>query len=364
MGGQVIIGSRTPILRIPHWITPDVITGGFVTGHLVAGGDLLSHETRLLDNIENTLGVPERALLNSFFISDSGISELFSWLELGTYEISVPEEGALLVVAYLMKQGNLEEARLLLEEIRPFFSTLRFYPVKANSSLKLPDDTKVHLRNVGQVIASLNTVKASEQILAQLEAITVWIPLYDSIVALFLETVDGDRPNINVDGSLGVGEPSSLVSDDWKIRGQALLSSYSSLRQQYPRCTKPDKTKGSFYQVRRLLGLFLDPIESVSRRDLQRLRELLARYVAKRGVPGSHLWRESRQAQMRQVEGVTYDVIAKTLTERLSHYPYEEGIEDLAPILDNFRVLVEYPMLCHRIFRLRSDLRITIRLSL
>jgi hypothetical protein len=43
------------------------------------------------------------------------------------YRIDVPEEAALLIVAWLLLQGRAEEARALIGIITPFFGRLRFF---------------------------------------------------------------------------------------------------------------------------------------------------------------------------------------------------------------------------------------------
>ena len=44
LGGNLDIGSRTPIKNVPSWVTPEVIFGGFATGKYAAGGELLPFE--------------------------------------------------------------------------------------------------------------------------------------------------------------------------------------------------------------------------------------------------------------------------------------------------------------------------------
>ena len=48
LGGALRVGSRKPIGHAPVWATPEVVTGGFVTGKLLAGGTLADHEHRWL----------------------------------------------------------------------------------------------------------------------------------------------------------------------------------------------------------------------------------------------------------------------------------------------------------------------------
>src|SRR4051812_28129371 len=48
--GDIKVGSRTPVAA-PAWATLEVIHGGFATGGLLAGGDLLPHERLLLSRM-------------------------------------------------------------------------------------------------------------------------------------------------------------------------------------------------------------------------------------------------------------------------------------------------------------------------
>lgn len=49
--------------------------------------------------------IPDRTLLNCHFLSGPGLQELQSQLASGCFRIEVPEEGALLAVAWLWQQG-------------------------------------------------------------------------------------------------------------------------------------------------------------------------------------------------------------------------------------------------------------------
>ena len=39
--GSLMVGSRTPLAGVPAWVTLKVLTGGFATGELLAGGQRL-----------------------------------------------------------------------------------------------------------------------------------------------------------------------------------------------------------------------------------------------------------------------------------------------------------------------------------
>ena len=101
--GSVSYGSRTPIKDVPVWATPEVVTGGFVTGNLLAGGPLLNHEKEIA--LSAGLNVSEsylRKSLNLWFVTDDGLAMLNDMLHSGKYKVQVPEEAALLTVALLL----------------------------------------------------------------------------------------------------------------------------------------------------------------------------------------------------------------------------------------------------------------------
>ena len=106
LNGSIAAGSRTPISGVPAWATLEVVTGGFATGELLAGGELRDHERRLLSELPTSVEGNERQTLNSFFVTEEGMARLRDMLSSGRYEIEVPEEGALLVVAWLLGQGK------------------------------------------------------------------------------------------------------------------------------------------------------------------------------------------------------------------------------------------------------------------
>src|SRR5262249_16452295 len=127
--GTLTTGSRTPVRDVPAWATLEVVTGGFATGKLLAGGPLLEHERALLDKLRRTPEANGRKTLNGYYLSDAGWGTLCEWLRSGCYDVVVAEEGALLVVAWLVENGHVDEARGLLEVLSPYLSELRFYPI-------------------------------------------------------------------------------------------------------------------------------------------------------------------------------------------------------------------------------------------
>ena len=144
-------GSRTPLPQVPSWVTLEVVRGGFATGELKAGGTLLPHEVTLLKKIG--ADEEERRALNHYYLSDEGLSQLQRWLKSGQYVISVPEEGALLTIAYLLQHDHPGAVLAILEKIEPCFDTLRFYPEPSERPIDV--GSNIHLQSVEQVIEAI-----------------------------------------------------------------------------------------------------------------------------------------------------------------------------------------------------------------
>jgi hypothetical protein len=165
--GELAVGSRTPVAGTPAWVTLEVATGGFATGNKLANGPLQDHERTLLAHLKATAGdeADARLLLNSYYISDEGLAGLHEELRSGRYDVAIPEEGALLVVAWLVQNGHLDVARGLLETLAPHFAELRFYPVPTDRARTF--GPQVSVRNVGETIDALTSLQPNKYILAQ-----------------------------------------------------------------------------------------------------------------------------------------------------------------------------------------------------
>ena len=84
--GLTTPGSRQPT-KYPEWLTLEVAQGGFSTGRLTAA--LLSSDKS-----------------SRLYLQPEGMRELLSMLETGAYDIQDPENAALLIVAWLMKNDK------------------------------------------------------------------------------------------------------------------------------------------------------------------------------------------------------------------------------------------------------------------
>jgi hypothetical protein len=337
--GSLTVGARTPVRGVPAWATLEVAHGGFATGALRAEGPLLPHEAALAE----AAGVaPTRAALNAYYLSDGGQQALGALLASGCFRVDVPEEGALLAVAWLLARGEVVRALDVLDAVDPFLDRLRFYPAPA--SRPVSTSPVVSLRTVAEVMADLDAVKARPQIEAMHEALRHWTPLYDQAVALFLETVVGELPSLAVDAAGALvrradgctvvqgAYPCQRYPDGWAARALALLDAYAALRARHRLTAKPDKPKENFPRLREYLARCARDPQGITGRDVGVLRRILAAYVTAHGAPDSARRQATRAAQARQLAEPSRKAECALVRARLAAHPRDEGVADLGPV--------------------------------
>ncbi|MEV5975150.1 hypothetical protein [Streptomyces sp. NPDC051921] len=187
--GRLTVGSRTPVAGLPAWVTPEIVRGGFATGTPAAGGPLAPYE----EEVARQAGVPAtRAALFAHALSEQGLGRLWRLLDSGRYEAVLPEETALLTVAWLVRAGDIEAAAALVAELQPYAERLRFLPRPAERPAAAPG--VMHRRSVGEVAADLNARRPKSAIEAQREALAVWRPFEDELLAYWLRhPLDGPK---------------------------------------------------------------------------------------------------------------------------------------------------------------------------
>jgi len=318
-GGLLSIGSRTPVAGLPAWVTHEVVHGGFATGTPSAGGPLQPYETRLAERF----GVPaDRRALFAHCLTDTGLTWLWGQLNSGRYEVTVPEEGALLTMAWLVRLGETAAALDLVAELEPFADRLRFLP-RPSAGRTAPDDTDALCRRtVSDTVDRLVRRRPNAAVETQREALAVWQPFGDELLVHWLETADG------ADGRVLELAPDA----DWLARGDALLSRYRSLAEEHTRCGKHRSPKGN-------LGILRGALEEtvagrqLDARRLGLLRHAVASMVRRRGLPGSAPHTELRRAQRAQAALPSHHALAQVVVGRLAGLPQESGIADLGPVL-------------------------------
>ena len=343
LSGQLTVGSRQPMADLPVWVTPEVVTGGFATGRLLAGGELQSHEIKLAGRIGTDSTGGNRQTLNAWFLTEAGLGELAERLRSGLYDIQVPEEAAMLVVAWLAMNDKAEEARELVDTVSPQFARLRFYPGPAEQPMT--HGSRIFLESVETVMERLRRIHPHSRILAQREAIQVWTPLYQQMVELFLETVAGDMPTIQPDRegrwtspetrrfNVVGGWPCRNFVADWGVRAHAIVVSIEQAQVTHRLCGRPGKGKDSFALLLGFLRKCCDDPNSLTGRDVGMIRLILARHIARCGAPDSQRRAAIQARQEEQVAKPMHDQIASVVNLRLAKYPANAGLDDVAEVL-------------------------------
>lgn len=331
--GAITAGSRAPVKDTPTWATLEVVKGGFATGALLAGGVLREHERATLATISPSDFATDRARLNAHFLSETGLAELRAMLRDGTYRVEVPEEGALLVVAWLLAHNARERAVEVLEAIAPFFDRLRFYPVPSDRPLS--ESSIVSLTTAHEVAEKLREKRSPKAIVTMRRSLA-WAPLADRLVALLIETVDGAplaiardavgslvrdaHGNFAVDG----GTVGVHVSAEWKARAQALLADIAALRRTNAPSKKYSSRQESFVVLLSAVeALANDRTLGTSQRHVRRV---LATAVHKRGAPGSARLTALRAEQSRARTAPLHAQLAAKVAARLAKVEREAGI--------------------------------------
>ncbi|MFF3071703.1 hypothetical protein [Kitasatospora sp. NPDC057936] len=323
--GTLAIGSRTPASGLPAWVTPEVLHGGFATGRARAEGPLQPHETGAC----RRAGIPEgRAELFAHSLTEPGLAHLWHLLDTGRYRITVPEEAALLTVAWLVRAGEQQAALDLVDVLRPFAARLRFTPQPGDAPSAVPD--AVHRRTAGEASAALARRTPNRAVEAQREALTVWAPFADDLLTHWLAAGGSPVP----DGQTPDGQ---TPDGPWHRRGAELLLRYRTLAAAHPLCGKHRNPRENLAVLRTALeltvtGRQLDP------RTRGRLRHAVDAMVRRRGLPGSAEHTILRRAQARQAAQPSHHAVARLLIARLADHPRHDGLADpralLAPVTE------------------------------
>ncbi|MEU7869934.1 hypothetical protein [Dactylosporangium sp. NPDC049140] len=296
--GRLSIGSRTPVRGLPAWVTPEVVRGGFATGTPAAGGPLRAYESELA----HEAGVPAgRGALFAWLLGEDGSAALGALLDGGAYRVELAEQAALLVVAWLLRAGNPGAALDLLDEIAPFADRLSFAPVPDAATAR--DWSVVWRETAGAAGAALGRRRENERVAAMREALTVWNPLADEFLQLWLDP-----------GAAG-----------WRERAAELLARYERLAAGHTRCGKHRRPGENLAVLRAATEEALGP----GPRTVGLLRHTVDSMVARRGLPGSPRHAALRADQARNAARPTHHRLARVVVARVAALDPDAGITDV-----------------------------------
>jgi hypothetical protein len=319
--GTLTVGSRTPVKDTPAWVTLEVLHGGFATGRYLAEAPLRHDESDVVGSLPTDApGTTDRERLNLYYLTDAGQDVLLDALTYETYRVDIPEHAALLTVTWLLANDHHAAALDLVAELRPLMHRLRLTPYlrQAPSSAA----SVVKLASVGEVKASLRAVTTP----AAVETMRTRLaeqPLYDRIVALWCDTVEGDLPTLDGGRVVG-GWPCRVWPADWTERRARLLAeSEGSTR--HPR--------SNFTRLRSALAAS----DALTARDVGWVRRALANTITKHGAPGSAQRTALRERELSVVAQPTRAEMAAVVADRLDAFPDDGGV----PSVDGIAVEVD-----------------------
>ncbi|MDO5068209.1 MAG: hypothetical protein Q4D96_13090 [Propionibacteriaceae bacterium] len=303
LSGRITVGSRTPVADLPAWVTPVVVRGGFATGRAAAATPPDPDEVELAE----TLGLqPDRRSLFDWWLTPQGRSVLLKMLDDNAFRAQYPEHTALMVVAVLQDRGDDQAADALVADLRPFADQLRLVPFATTPSQARPGT--VHRHTVARAKAALTEYRPSAQVLAQQEALTVWIPLRDEVEQFWAELLTRPRPT-----------PEDLA------RAAHLVATHRDAAARHTCCAKYRRRGESLpILIEELAQLGSAPWPS------ERARRVLAAIEDKRGLPGSDRAVEVRTAQAAQAARPLFSEIGGVLATRLAKLRDDEGIPSRA----------------------------------
>lgn len=256
-------------------------------------------------------GVPEtRRALFAYSLTGPGIARLWSLLESGHYEIHAPEEAALLCLAWLLRADDVAAAAELAVLLEPFADRMPFTPRPTDRPGA--EAGSVHVRTVGEATRLLAQRRPNPAVAAQREALTVWRPFEDELLAHWLRGADATR-----------------------TEAAELLERYEALAAEHPLTARHRNPKSNCAILLRALT------ETVAGRELPPrlaglLRHAVASMVAKRGRPGSPEHTRLRREQARQAARPAHHELAELVRDRLARLDPDSGLADverpLAPV--------------------------------
>jgi hypothetical protein len=319
LSGSLDVGQRQPYADTPTWVTPDVVRGGFATGQHAAGGEWRPHEIALAKRL-NVESRSDRTALNGYHLTSDGLQNLSTLLDSGKYRIDVPEEAALLVIRWLLDRQEFGTAAALVESLEPFFDRLRFYARPNDVPISTPilgADSPVFVRSAHSLADGLTKKQPSKAVEAMREHYEVWAPLMDELVALVLETVQGEQPHfVMTDGGrmLVGGQPFARFPADFDERRTALLARVTAARLRHQRCQRIHRKNEVFGLFASALAEFPALGSEDQKRLVSRVRERLAGFLTAYGVPGTEGHAKLRS---NQTTGPSHAGFAHAMSQRL-----------------------------------------------
>ncbi|MFF0268630.1 hypothetical protein [Kribbella sp. NPDC004536] len=248
-------------------------------------------------------------------LSGEQYAEVGRALRTGCYRIDGPDEAAALLAAWLLERGR-DVAAL---EVRPSMPTLTAFP----------PGVVVRRHTVDEVRTQLRQATVRPRVAAMRETLEVWNPLYDQLVALWCDTVDGELPQLTASGVVG-GWPCRVWPDDWAERRRRWLDDHKTAAELH----NARRPKSNFARLQAALEQCPDDSSALDGRDVGWIRRALANTISAHGAPSSERRTALRTTQREVVAHPPYATLAHVLSARLDAFPRAGGLPSLEAIAD------------------------------
>ena len=311
--GTLRIGSRRPLVGLPAWVTLRVVRGGFATGKAAAAIPPAVDERLRAQRLG--IEATRQAIFESW-LTPEGLAELEVLLETGAYNVGFPEHAVLLSVAALLRHGADDSVRALLDEVAPLAGSLRFSPYPGAPSPLRPG--QVSRWTARQVAGALEKTRINPRVAAEREALTVWLPLTDKVVAFWAGIIEAP------------------AFDESRIdEARALVADYDRASQQHTRCRKY-RRPGENLPI--LIDALRQVIDGQGTWPPGRVKHVLSRIEAKRGLPGSKRSDDLRARQAVAASRPLHAEVAVVVADRVAQLRGDVGLTDFpaasAPVSD------------------------------
>lgn len=312
--GTLRIGSRRPLAELPAWVTLRVVRGGFATRKAAAAIPPAVDERLRAQRLG--IEATRQAIFESW-LTPEGLAELEVLLETGAYNVGFPEHAVLLSIAALLRHGADDSVRALLDEVAPLAGSLRFSPYPGAPSPLRPG--QVSRWTARQVAGALERARVNPRVAAEREALTVWLPLTDKVVAFWAGIIEAP------------------TFDEGRIdEARALVADYDQAAQQHTRCRKY-RRPGENLPI--LIDALRQAIDGQGTWPPGRVKHVLARIEAKRGLPGSKRSDDLRARQAVAASRPLHAEVAVVVADRVAQLRGDVGLTDFpaasAPISDD-----------------------------
>ena len=299
----------------PSWVTRQVVHGGTALGLPVTTGPIEVDELLLARRLG--AGSTRRSLVEHL-LEPPGMEIMRAALADGTYTVAAPEDAALLTVAWLETTGDHAAAADLVRTLAPHVDSVRLAP-RLTSTRVVPAG-HTYLWTAGQARNALLSRGTDRRLEAQHEALTVWNPLTDRLVELWLSAP-----------ASGAGGP--RITETWRRRAAELLAEYEELAAEHTVCGRHRRRGSGLGMLLARTRSAAEPGSFVTEAQARRLGRVLAAIVARRGRQGSPRLERLRDHELRTATRPSCAALARIAADRLASHPEHEGIVDVAPLL-------------------------------